>query len=677
MRDIVSKSRVLVVWGLVLVVLHASTAFADRPDDSRSRSRDERLAERMEFLNRPAVSGARSIVKHGGDLLEMLKHGKKAAQESETLRRAERIMRQWDNGELDPEPVLLTVRLSTREFSKTSGELEVIVLDEDGDLLGIRIRETYRLPNGVESVFEEDYPVYVDLGGLSLGDRRFLVRYRTGLQVKDASRWRRLVQHVQAVPKSSAKRAPAGLESELTKPPVWIATPEPNRVEVSVSVYDRAGHESESVPVDWLFEDEDDTSARKSLDYATYERHREKIARWPDSEAAPRPGNAALLYYRAAGCLTIPDPCTARIIGAMHRGGEPDDRVRAHLGRCVKGIQLAHLASQIPECDWGLDQDFESRYTMETIASLRRLSFALADYAQTLAADGHCRVALENCLVNRRFARHIGDSTHMLYLVSHSVNVKAVFPILRILGDMPSDVQTLRWLRDQLVIVKGPPSRPAEAFSRWCDLEVQALRRFAGDRSFERSWAVNLIENEKTRKKATALTDEQLYIYLLREQRAWPKRSYGLAMPDELLVRARQAYGAFVDSAVDIVESDASHRQKQTELDELEDELRRRMKQYEPVALLGEGFTDVQAYHKFLVREEAFLSCARVAVEVLLLSAETGRVPLALPKGLPKDPWTGKDFVFERTDEDFLLRVDPDCVSEFRGREFRFKAGRP
>lgn len=420
-----------------------------------------------------------------------------------------------------------------------------------------------------------------------------------------------------------------------------------------------------------------ETPIEDSLGFTEYQRHGTETARWPDAEIGWRPDNAALLYYRAAAGIPTPDPCTAVSTNLMSQGHEPDNRVRAYVGDCLKGIQLAHLASQIADCDWGLVHDPLPTYTMETFSSLQRLSYALSYHAQVLAADGHYRAALESCLVNRRLARHLGDETWMLYLVSRAVGSRGAFVMLKILGDMPLDLETLTWLREQLATAEGTPMRPAVAFKKWADLETQWWTVHQGDRAFERSWGLAQIENPVRREKAMSLTDEQLLVRLLRDQRMWSTCPYDLAMPAELLVRACKTYDESVESAVAVMESDLPFEQKRTRLDELEGELGKRKKRYEPVTVLADAPTKVETYYAFTVYDTAYLNCARVAVEVLLLAAQTGQLPEALPEGLPKDPHTGKHFEYERTDNGFLLRVDPAGLSDRGTRTYEFIVNQP
>ena len=54
-------------------------------------------------------------------------------------------------------------------------------------------------------------------------------------------------------------------------------------------------------------------------------------------------------------------------------------------------------------------------------------------------------------------------------------------------------------------------------------------------------------------------------------------------------------------------------------------------------------------------REEALDNALKAGIDLCLRKAETGALPAALPTGLPKDPFSGQDFAYERTDSGFIL----------------------
>ena len=50
----------------------------------------------------------------------------------------------------------------------------------------------------------------------------------------------------------------------------------------------------------------------------------------------------------------------------------------------------------------------------------------------------------------------------------------------------------------------------------------------------------------------------------------------------------------------------------------------------------------------------------------------TGRMIYGLLEGLPQDPFSDGDFQYERTNDGFVLRFDPDRLADIRVREFEF-----
>ncbi len=564
---------------LVLALLCGSTTSTGAPNESRETS--DSASEWLEQVHHPEIYYLRTTP-----------NSKHASPEKREL--ARKILRRWDNGVVEPEPILLDAWLTKGTLDESTGQMRydwmfdpsgtapaalyLMVVDEDDDLLGIRIREKYVLPNGVESSFEETYPACIDGRQRSfLGATLIPVHLRLGNRVKDEAQW-------QAYADQAGRRDDS---RKMTQPRIWITEPDPNAVMVSVSVYDRKGHESGVVPVRLSWTNAGSgPSVEDQLSARLYKQSGGEIARWPDQSGKPRPDNAALLYYRAIVCRPPADPCTARIMDLMGFGREPDDRVRAYLGHCLNTIHLMQLASQIPECNWGMAGDPVWEHTTGTIVSLRQLGYLQATHVRTLAADGHHRAALENCLVHLRFARHLGDDFQIISLVSEGTEYSAILGVLDVLATMPPHGQTLKWLRDELKKTQVPSFRPPAAFAKWRDMEMAEWRLCDGQRPFERQWALAQIKNEAERNEREQLTDEQLLIHLLCLQRARRDHQYGLAVPDPLLAQARKQFDEFLASAVRVMEGELPYKDKQTKLQELEREVQDRVQRYEPVALL-------------------------------------------------------------------------------------------
>ena len=75
---------------------------------------------------------------------------------------------------------------------------------------------------------------------------------------------------------------------------------------------------------------------------------------------------------------------------------------------------------------------------------------------------------------------------------------------------------------------------------------------------------------------------------------------------------------------------------------------------------------------KIQIRQMSMINSTKAAIELYIILAKTGQLPQELPDYLPKDPFTGQNFVYEITDDGFVLSCNSD---EFkRGKErFTFK----
>ncbi len=67
-------------------------------------------------------------------------------------------------------------------------------------------------------------------------------------------------------------------------------------------------------------------------------------------------------------------------------------------------------------------------------------------------------------------------------------------------------------------------------------------------------------------------------------------------------------------------------------------------------------------------RHTAQINSTKAGVELYLIMAKTGQLPEKLPDYLPKDPYTGRDFLYEITDDGFILGCQSDNFLKGKGR---------
>jgi len=393
----------------------------------------------------------------------------------------------------------------------------------------------------------------------------------------------------------------------------------------------------------------------------------------------PDPNNAALLYYQSFLLCPKPDAYTRESIYKALRGTEPDEKVRKYLNlqNCRKTIKLAEAAAQIPECNWGIPYSQGLGVRLPQLVEIRDFVLILRADALLLAADEDYRAAFERCLMMRRFARHVGDDAILLYSSSITVDRNALSCIQHLLGYMKPDIETLTWLKNRLSIESGASTSPARVSNLDFELAVQSLRMNA-----------DILENTRQamlkKEQIKALARERL------AQNTGNAKEVQSLTDEELISLARKPYDDFLNSALQVMDSGMPYEKKYAEIKRLTDELEKEfggdtvatiMMLAHPEKMLTLSIVmacadQVLKLYNVHVRHTTHLNALKAAVEIYLVRAKTGKLPDKLPDYLPKDPYVGRDFEYEITDEGFALRCQGEEFQKGRMRqmlEFKVK----
>jgi len=347
----------------------------------------------------------------------------------------------------------------------------------------------------------------------------------------------------------------------------------------------------------------------------------------------PDPDNAALMYYQAFLLRPEPDADVSSSIDEVISGGEPNDKLREYLNLpdCRETIELAEAAAQLPRCDWGIRYSQGFGAPLPQLEHFRPLRFLLYADARVLAADGDYRAALDRCLTIRRIAGHIGDDSMINYAISVGTDRSALRYIRNILGSMPPNDETLIWLRGRLAAVQGMAPSLARALEMDLELILQTLRMDTDDLVWLRE---QLIENEG---------ENAEYIWSLTDE--------------ELLALVVEPYADFLNYALRVIDSEMTYEEKYNELQRLIEELKEEfsgvlgLKQL--IIALSPQLIEI---YTLQVRHAAQLNALKVAIEIYLVTSNTGQLPDTLPDYLPKDPFSGQDFEYEIKENGFVLR---------------------
>lgn len=145
-------------------------------------------------------------------------------------RLAKEVLLNRENSTVEREPVLIFTGLLI-SAGKHKNFLAFGLSDEDGDLLGVSIREKRPRSDMSPLVVEEEYPLFMGVPSKAANTYVFPVRIRQGNERKDENSWQTYIE-----------RGGGSLED---MPPVWISVPESGKIDVELRLYDAAGHKTE------------------------------------------------------------------------------------------------------------------------------------------------------------------------------------------------------------------------------------------------------------------------------------------------------------------------------------------------------------------------------------------------------------------------------------------------
>lgn len=366
----------------------------------------------------------------------------------------------------------------------------------------------------------------------------------------------------------------------------------------------------------------------------------------PAPALPPDPDNAALLYYQ--GFLSLPQLSQEERghIGDVARGKvPPDDKVRKHIAQSNGAIHFVEAGAKVPACQWGMQfsQGFDA--LLPQMAQMRFMTFVMIADARAQAADGEYREALERCLLTETFACHIGDDTLISYLVSIAVRAMAYKCMQEVIAQTADDVELLQWLKSELA------KSPIDTISA-----VRPLK-------YEIEVFTDLMRMEKVEKLARIMSEsngdkEDMAAEIVRKVDA------------KILQKSRQLFTESMNSAIKIWNTSMPYEQAYSQLDKLSNEF----DTDDSAAEVAQAF--MPAINKVFSQKtwiETQANAVRAGVEILLVRAKTGKLPDALPSGLPKDAFSGKDFKYEKTKDGFILHCRDKDLGKNELYQFKYK----
>lgn len=363
----------------------------------------------------------------------------------------------------------------------------------------------------------------------------------------------------------------------------------------------------------------------------------------------PDPDNAALLYYQSYIAHGKVDDTMQEMVADLSRGKiEPNERIKKYIENCRGAINLAVAAAEIPNCNWGLKYSDGFTMLLSHLAQTRKLVFIIGAETRILAAEGDYRQALDRCLTLRKISQHMGDETIISLLVAKALEKMADKHIQYLLGDMPQDLQTLTWLKNQLAII-----------------ETRTLSSKA-TLKYERELSLEHMHLDKLKELIEIVTGEPLA--------PDSKEAEQLRNVDQALIdKNRDYYINHMDALQTILSTPMTYEKAYTELKKLNEQLKKEVAENTAAFLTSIVAPAYQKVYNIEIRETTFSNAVRAAVEIYIQKTKTGQLPEELPAGLPKDLFSGKDFKYEKTTDAFVLSCRGKDLEKDETYKYEFK----
>ncbi len=357
------------------------------------------------------------------------------------------------------------------------------------------------------------------------------------------------------------------------------------------------------------------------------------------------PDNAAVLYYRASLNYTTNSTIEKKLTGVIKGNIDIDEEIKAYVQSNKIWIKQFVDAGEAPHCDWGIDYSEGLATLAPPYASLRNMARIALVQAKIAAESTDYKWALDLCLSVHKAGAHICNAELLIsHLVGISLNGTANQCIVDILPQISDSPDMLIWLKNRVYDVSERfPSVKASINSdlRICARDIR--KKKAEDIIFE--MAGDLIPEDK--RQIIRNGDEEFFK---------ASKEYLMEHLGSLLTAIDLPYPQSYEQLERLGEKPGLESKKN------------------PQAILAEIL--VPAVHKVVsldLKARTHFNAVKTALNLYIIKAKTGRLPDALPAGLPGDLFSGKSFLYEKTADGFILRCQGKDLSKDEIYKYEFK----
>lgn len=361
------------------------------------------------------------------------------------------------------------------------------------------------------------------------------------------------------------------------------------------------------------------------------------------------PDNAAVLYYRACLFYKADEKMEDAVSDLVHDKIDPNEKIEEYIEKNRLAINFIIDATEVKNCDWGMDYSKGFSVMIPHLSTLRILSYLIIADAKHLTKKGDYETALTRCLALKRMGRHVNDRMLIMYLIGASSDALASKCIRQTLSDMPENLQTLNWLKNELVRI--------ESLSFSIKTSLDGEREICGQDM--RIGMVNEISK--------LLSDETLTptdVTKLARQR--------IKSADEHFFAGNKLYWDNYYADIQTI-IDLPYSQAYSQLEKLPEKTEKEVIENPDATLTAIFAPALKKVYNLEVRVKTHSNALRTAVEIYIIRAKTGKLPDNLPAGMPLDLFSNKPFIYEKTSDGFILRCQGRDMQYDKIYEYEFK----
>jgi hypothetical protein len=347
------------------------------------------------------------------------------------------------------------------------------------------------------------------------------------------------------------------------------------------------------------------------------------------------PDNAAVLYYKAFMLYESDDTMGDMLSDYATGKTALNEKLTEFLNKSKTRRIIGTItdASQIQNCDWGLNLDEGFEMEMPYLSSLRKLTYLIIADAKLLAEQGDYKAALSQCLAVKKMSVHAGDETLVSFLVSVAINARANSAVQDILNS-DIDIATLNWLKDQLLFIQT--------------IQPQVKDALVNDLSIALNWKEQAIKEVPVESFSDDPKDQQKFREIINN--------------DELLAKNIEYFKKHMNLVVQAFS--LPYPKGYERLKEIGDLPVEDAKSNPEAYFTAVFFPAVSRVYILDLRARANEYALNCAVNIFVENAKNKKLPDSLSANSPVNPLSRKPFIYEKTNEGFTLKCDENSVPE-------------